>query len=88
MTVPAESPWETYRDRANAAVHAAPRDLIDFCAGLGEVELDAHHLAEILSYADECGALRGPVLRSHLADLRHMQADLAALVREAEEAQP
>ena len=95
------TPWKVYCDTitdairedaceriraAHTAPHATPPDLLDFCSGLGEVELEAHHLADLLSYAEECGAARGPVLRAHLADLRHMQAELAALVAEAEAA--
>ena len=59
-------------------------DLLDFSFALGDVSLEFANLARLLQNADECGAQRGPTLRAHLDELRHMAADAAALVVEAE----
>ncbi len=81
---------EAAHDRIYGAAHpapaTAPRDLVDFCFSLGGIELAAVQLERVLFVADECGAQRAPTLRAHLPDLRHMQAELAALVSEAESA--
>jgi hypothetical protein len=62
----------------------ATRDLLDFCFDLGSVQLDIVRLGRLLQHAEDAGALRRPVLRAHVDDLRHIQAELAALVTEAE----
>ena len=76
--------------RAYVAAHHVPseepRDLIDFCSSLGDVELKFNQLARLLDDAAECDAQRIPTLRAHRDDLRHIQAELAALVAEAEAA--
>ncbi len=80
---------DAYCERTYGAAHTDPPptpDLIDFCFGLGGIELEVSQLARLLHYAASCGAQRTPTLRAHLVDLRHMQAELAALVSEAEAA--
>ncbi len=97
MTTTAETFWkaryddairQAYCERTYGAAHPPPqpRDLINFCFDLGSIELAAIHLERDLRDADECGAMRGPTLRRHLPELRHMQAELAGLVAEAEAA--
>ena len=93
------TPWEAHyaatTERMYGAAHPAPpphpeqetsRDLLDFCSSFGDVELKFNQLARLLVDAAECDAQRIPTLRAHRDDLRHIQAELAALVAEAEAA--
>jgi hypothetical protein len=75
--------------RAYVAAHAhadATPDIIDYCARLGDAELELRHLAERMSYAADCYAERAPVLRAHAEDVLRIQEMVTALVREALEA--
>jgi hypothetical protein len=99
MPTPAET-WKAYcsattdaiREAASERMYgAAPPtphpiglDMIDLCCAARGLRNDAAYLERVFGDAEDLDAERGPTLRAHLADLRHMQAELAALVAEAE----
>jgi hypothetical protein len=62
-------------------------DMIDLCCSARHLRSDAAYLARVFDDAEDLGADRVSTLRKHRDDLRHMQAELAALVQEAEAAQ-
>ncbi len=81
--------WNGYCTISHAAAHpvpAAKSDLLDFSFSVDHLRLEAANLVRLLRHAEAAECERGPVLRAHLPDLRHMQAELAALVSEAEAA--
>ncbi len=65
---------------------AAKSDLREFRFSVDHFRLEAANLVRLLQHAEDAECECGPVLRAHVHDLRHMQAELAVLVSEAEAA--
>jgi hypothetical protein len=62
-------------------------DMIDLCCSARNLRSDAAYLARVFDDAEDRDEERAPTLRAYLTDLRHMQAELAALIAEAESSQ-
>jgi hypothetical protein len=83
--------WDDYCANSQVAAHPAPHpiglDMIDLCCAISGIRADAAYLERVIGDAEDRDEERGPTLRAHLSDLRHLQAELAALIAEAESAQ-
>jgi hypothetical protein len=81
---------EAAYERMYGAAHPAPQpialDMINLCCSARRLLTDAAYLSRVFDDAEDIGADRVSTVRKHRDDLRHMQAELAALVAEAEAA--